>query len=498
MRWLWFIGPLMVLATYLSVVLGGTTEDSRRKRYVSRWIDDVLGPLFDDGKKKLSRRVRSLPNTLLHLVEEAGGGARVADVVLVPQHAYLAVRAADGGTLSAHHTVLGRLKKKGPALVVRPLPIVDGRALENQGIAIDADFDEAFITEGENPKSAKKWLDQEVRAALLGLPEGWLRVKDDTFALTLYGALDTDRIDELVATADALFAHLGASDASLLGDGERARAPGAPKVSDVAEGEIAASDLRLRAGIVDFGLYGIAAFFVALTNGTFESFHPLALFTNPDVALKEPWQGGFTMKGFGAFTASLCLLVGLFVYQAYLAANHGRSIGKALVGLRIVREDDSPVDFLHAVVLRQWTAIAAVLAFAGFLVKPFSAGAMFARVVTSGPMMFAGGLVALGLATLTRDRDLRSVYDKLAGTKVVESQPVALPGVQLAASKGMDPVVFGQAMSAVGLGILFLVALGVVYGFELTLGNFPQEALALLVFVPLLLVQIVRASVKTS
>ena len=150
MRWLWFIGPLMVLGSYLSVVLGGTTEDVRRKLYLNRWVDEFLGALLDRDKTKLSRRVRALPEALLALVEDAGAGARVADIVLVPQQAYLAVRAASGETLSAQHTVVCRLKKAAPSLVVRPLPIVDGRPLDNRGLVIDDAFGEAFIVDGDN------------------------------------------------------------------------------------------------------------------------------------------------------------------------------------------------------------------------------------------------------------------------------------------------------------------------------------------------------------
>lgn len=508
MRWLWFIGPLMVLGSYLSVVLGGTTEDVRRKLYLNRWVDEFLGALLDRDKTKLSRRVRALPEALLALVEDAGAGARVADIVLVPQQAYLAVRAASGETLSAQHTVVCRLKKAAPSLVVRPLPIVDGRPLDNRGLVIDDAFGEAFIVDGDNAKTAKKWLDDEVRAALLELPEVWLRTRGDTLALTLYGALDADRIDELVATADALFARHGSSHASLLGDGTRlgsnTESPEsrvretrrAASALDVAEGEIAAPALRLKAALVDALLYGVAAFFVALTNGCFNSFHPLALFNNPDVVVTEPWQGGFTTKGIGAFTAALGLLVGLFAYQTYQAATHGRSIGKSLVGLRIVRTDDRPVDFLHAVLLRQWLSGAAVIAVAAFLTKPFSSGAMFARLLTTGPLALGAGLVALGITTLARDRDQRGFHDKFADTKVVEASVAAVPGIQLAATKGMDPIAFGQAMSVVGLALLLLVALGVVYGFDITVSQVPQEALALVVFLPVSIVQIARRAAK--
>ncbi len=508
MSWLWFMGPLMLLATYLSVVLSGTTEDARRRLQLNRWVDEFLGGLYDRDKKLLSRRVRALPNALLPLVDEAGGGARIADIVLVPQQAYLAVRGGSGQTLSSQHTVVCRLKKAAPSLVVRPLPFVDGRPLDNAGLVIDTTFGESFIVEGSDVKAAKKWLDSEVRTTLLSLPEAFLRTHGENLTLTLYGSLDADRIDELVAAADALYAHLGAGNASLLGTGGRESSGAESPVSRtretqltapaarVAVGELATPDLRLKAGFIDATLYGVAAFFVALTNGSFESFHPLALFNNPEFSVAEPWQGGFTTKGIGAFTAALGLLVGLFVYQAYLATHHGRSIGKGLIGLRIVRTNGGPVDFLHAVFLRQWVSLAAVVALAAFLAKPFSSGAMFARLLTFGPLVFGGGLVALGVATLARDRDHRGFHDNVADTKVVEALRVELPRMQLANTKGIDPVVFGQSMAVLGLALLLLFGLAIVYGFNVTVPRVPQEALPLTVFVPVALLVIARRTVQ--
>jgi uncharacterized RDD family membrane protein YckC len=509
MRWLWFIGPLMVVATYLAVILAGTTEDVRRKLTLNRWLDELLGPLLGKDGKPLNRRVRALPDPLAPIVEASGGGARVADVVLVPQHAYLAVRAADGETVSTQHTVVCRLEKTAPTLVVRPLPILDGRPVENHGLAIEDAFGEEFIVEGESAKAAKKWLDEEVRSALLELPEAWLRTDGNVMALTLYGALDVDRLDALVGAADALYARHGATDATLFGEDARGETGDVPTsrirstrkaatASDVADGELATPDLRLRAGAIDLALYGIAAFLVAVTNGSFASFHPVALFNNPDVVITQPWQGGFTTKGIGAFTAALLLLVGLFAYQTFQAANHGRSIGKWLVGLRIVRDDDGPIDFARAVLLRSWVPAATVFGLAAILTKPFSTGAMFARVLTYGPSALAAGLVALGVATLSRDRDFRGFHDKLAGTKVVEAERAHLVGLQLAATRGMDPALFGQVLRAIGGGALFLavhVALNVL---DVSIREVPQEALAFLVMLPLTLLLVVRRSLERA
>jgi len=504
MRWLWFVAPLVALATYMLLLLGSNTEDRRCKAALMRWLDELLGPLLGKDGKPLNRRVKSLPKPLLPMVAAQGGGARVADVVLVPQEAYLAVRAAGGETLSSQHTIVCRLAKPAPSLLVRPLPVLEGRPVENRGLILDEAFAEAFIVDGAEKTSvkvAKRWLDEELRAALLELPEVWVRTEGNVLAVTLYGPLDVDRIDALVATADALYARYGATKATLFGDGERAGAE--PKVSrmrtttqthpmsEVAVGEIAPAAMRLRAGAIDLVLYGLGGVLVALTNGSIDSFHPSELFQNPDVTVKEPWQGGFTTFGFGMFTCALLTLVGTFALQTYLAAHQGASVGKRLVGLAVVREDGSPVDFTRGVLLRTWLPAAAVLALAAYLTRPFSSGAMFAQLLTYGPSAFGAGLVALGVATLSRDRDVRGFHDKLAGTKVVEAEPVRLVGVQLAASRGLDPVLFGQLMRALGAGALFIAVRIALSALGLSFQGIPTEALPLLAMIPLGLIALV-------
>jgi uncharacterized RDD family membrane protein YckC len=504
MRWLWFVGPFLVLCTYLAIVLTSTREDARRKRELNKWIDELLGPLLEK-KKKLSRRVRALPPAFERMAEAAGGGARVADVVLVPQFSYVAVRAADGVAASAQQTVICKLKKRAPKLVCRPLPIIDGRPIENRGLIIDEGFCQSFIVEGDELKPARKWIDADVRAILLESPTVWLRTDGDMMAVTRYGEIDADQMDELVATADALFAQYGASDRSLFGDtprpaseakGSDEKASYRAKPTKPREAKpvamIASPELRLKAGAIDFALYGVASLLLALANGSIASFHPMTLFNNPDPVVREPWQGGFTTKGMGAFTAALCLLVGLFAYQAYLAATEGRSIGKRIVGLRVVRSDDRPVDFLHGVLLRSWLFGAIALAVAAISTRPFATGAFFAKVLTFWPMATGAGVVALAVATLSRDHDHRGAHDRVADTKVVEADPVRVPSVQLAAMRGMDPIVFGQAMRAAALIGVLVVAVLLVFNFGIKVDGangrslIPQEALGLLVFIPLI------------
>src|SRR5262249_10591810 len=70
-------------------------------------------------------------------------------------------------------------------------------------------------------KAIRKWLSPPLREALLDFPDGWLRVdgRAKVMAFTLYGPADDQRFDELVATADIVFAEYGAEGGpSLLAD----------------------------------------------------------------------------------------------------------------------------------------------------------------------------------------------------------------------------------------------------------------------------------------
>src|SRR5690606_13802869 len=111
---------------------------------------------------------------------------------------------------------------------------------------------------------------------------------------------DAEDIDQLVDIADAICAEHGSSDATLFGD----EAPLGKKPPKTAPPVPAPPQIRVSAGAVDFALFAVGAFLGALTLGTFESFHPPRFFQSPDIAPSEPWQGGWTTQGFGAFVAA--------------------------------------------------------------------------------------------------------------------------------------------------------------------------------------------------
>jgi uncharacterized RDD family membrane protein YckC len=89
-------------------------------------------------------------------------------------------------------------------------------------------------------------------------------------------------------------------------------------------------------------------------------------------------------------------MLGLGIVQCYLIATRGQSIAKRLLGIRIVRTNGSPVNFMHGVVLRSW-----LIAF-----------------LTNIPLV--GFIVALVDWAMIFGADRRCLHDRLADTTVVK------------------------------------------------------------------------------
>jgi uncharacterized RDD family membrane protein YckC len=83
------------------------------------------------------------------------------------------------------------------------------------------------------------------------------------------------------------------------------------------------------------------------------------------------------------------------VYQCYLVATTGQSVAKKWFGLRVVRLDGSPVDFVSGVVLREWVVF-------GVGLVP-GIGMLF---------RFADSVMIFG-------EERRCLHDQIAGTKVI-------------------------------------------------------------------------------
>lgn len=483
MKWLWFAGPLVLLLTYLGVSVWPPLEERRLRRELQRWIDDYLGPLKID-KKARSRRVRGVPPMFDGLLAEIGGGTRVTDVVLVPKLAYAVARFADAATSTNHFTVLCKLAKPAPRLTCRPLPVVDGRPAPNTGVVFDdPEFTDAFLVDATDQRGAVKWLDEALREALMDLPDAWLRTDGRAMALTIYGQVDADKLDEMVAVADALFAERGAAggdslfgeelqEDELVGGGYRARpearrvrmlpirsASTKPSAEAVETSEPAHAALRLKAGAIDLALYGLAAILLAAILGKLTRFHPAVFFASPDVVVTEQWQGGWTTKGMGMFIFAETLLVGTFAYQTYLATAHGQSIGMRLLGARTLRTDGAPAGFWRGVVLHSWIFAAPPVVVALLRTRPFAWHVFFEDLVSGLSIAVAGAVVVAVAASVALGKDGRGIHDLVAGTKVVVADRFQLPSVQLGLEgQGVDPLVFKRLVRVGALLVGFVVA----------------------------------------
>jgi len=240
MTWLWFVGPLVVALVYVLT----NWRDHRREVEIERWrkagsrVTRSVGYRATARVASSVRRVNSMPGVLTRLLEATGGGSGgepLGYFELVPKLGYLAVMGADALQGSEHQTVVARLDEPSPTFTVRPLPIVEGERAPNTGVQFkkDPDFMALFLVERgleSGPtvpasealdKEIRKWLSPPLREALLELPDAWLRIegKAKAMALTHYGPVDAERIDELIAAADIVFAEYGADGGpSLLGE----------------------------------------------------------------------------------------------------------------------------------------------------------------------------------------------------------------------------------------------------------------------------------------
>lgn len=245
--WLWILGPLVIALVFLL----SDRRDERRDAEIERWREGMKSPpgsrTESSGYRETKeipassvpapKAVTGMPGPLGRMVLAAGGGQKIGYYELVSKLAYVAVMGGDATAGSDHQTVVAKLDETAPTFTVRPLPILDGQREANTGVQFkkDAEFMEGFIVdrglEGSDAapsppsealdKEIRKWLSPTVRAALLELPDAWLRVSGKAMALTLYGRVDADRMHELVTAADVIFAEHGAEGGpSLFGEDE--------------------------------------------------------------------------------------------------------------------------------------------------------------------------------------------------------------------------------------------------------------------------------------
>jgi uncharacterized RDD family membrane protein YckC len=107
-----------------------------------------------------------------------------------------------------------------------------------------------------------------------------------------------------------------------------------------------------------------------------------------------------TAFGFDEFGAGLVALtwIGLAIYQWVLIATTGQTLGKKWMGIRIVKLDGSPVDFVSGVLLRIWALYG---------------------LTCVGSLIMIGGLLPLVDALMIFGDERRCLHDHLASTKVI-------------------------------------------------------------------------------
>lgn len=164
-----------------------------------------------------------------------------------------------------------------------------------------------------------------------------------------------------------------------MNDGNNPFQPPAAAVADVPTGEIEAATRgsRFLAAMVDLVIQ-IALLWVA--------------------NLVLPWSVWDTEAGFGQLAATTALGLGLFlVLHGLLLVRHGQTIGKRLLGLRIVRPDGSRADAKRVIGMR------------------YGIGWVLTVVPVVGPFY---GLVD---ALFIYRRDRRCLHDLIADTIVVRA-----------------------------------------------------------------------------
>ncbi|AKT35944.1 hypothetical protein [Chondromyces crocatus] len=211
MPWLWYVGPILVVAIYLITLLPGRFE-RRRERELTRWRELMRPTTPGEVDGPIPRQ--HIPAEFVRPLEELGGGIQLARFELHEKLAYVAVMGPDLHNSSEYQAVITRLAEPAPSMRVAPLAIIDGHRVANIGIKLKKDpgFNELFQIDGKETKRITRWLNRRVRDALRELPYAWLVTTDRTMALAIHGPVDADRLYALLTAADAIFAEHGDED----------------------------------------------------------------------------------------------------------------------------------------------------------------------------------------------------------------------------------------------------------------------------------------------
>lgn len=180
-----------------------------------------------------------------------------------------------------------------------------------------------------------------------------------------------------------------------------------------AEGELAERTTRLGAYLLD----SLVLFASAI---------PLVFILTLSIAERAAKRGGFSVDSTSglAFEALVGALVGpipLTLYQWYLIATRGQTLGKKWTGIKIVKSDGSPVDFTSGVLRRNWLlSIPSVI--------PTFGGGLSVIISLIDPLMILGD-------------GRRCLHDLIADTKVIVApgEPVQGGFMQTRGASGRAP-----------------------------------------------------------
>jgi uncharacterized RDD family membrane protein YckC len=101
----------------------------------------------------------------------------------------------------------------------------------------------------------------------------------------------------------------------------------------------------------------------------------------------------------GGIVLMMALALPLAIYQWYLITKSGQSLGKRWTGIKIVKLDGSPVDFVSGVVMRIWV------------------------VAAIGMVPYVGSCVSIVDPLMIFGDERRCLHDLIAGTKVIVAMP---------------------------------------------------------------------------
>ena len=101
----------------------------------------------------------------------------------------------------------------------------------------------------------------------------------------------------------------------------------------------------------------------------------------------------------GGVLLMMALALPLAIYQWYLISKSGQTLGKRWTGIKIVKLDGSPVDFVSGVVMRVWI------------------------VAAIGLVPYVGSCVSLVDPLMIFGDERRCLHDLIAGTKVIVAMP---------------------------------------------------------------------------